>query len=435
MAKPVLSWGRAHSFDHDVHALPSTGPLDLNRVAEKGAPILAHGLGRSYGDVALNDGGHLLLTPRRDDFLTADWDTGVIRARSGLSLADLHQVTIPRGWFVAVTPGSKFVTLGGAVANDVHGKNHHQAGSFGVHVLAVGLVHSERGPLTLSRDEHPDLFALTIGGLGLTGFIDWVEIQLQPIASSNMDVENLAFDSLDGFFDLSLTSADWPYTVAWVDCFASGAHLGRGIFTRARFASEGPLNAALRKKGLKWPMTTPAFMMNRLSIGAFNWLYRNRPGARFTGEQSYDPFFYPLDAIQDWNKLYGSRGFYQHQSLIPPDAGRDGVTELLRAIGKSGQGSFLAVLKIHGPESSPGVMSFCREGVSLALDFANKGPKTLKLLDELDQITADHRGRTYPAKDGRMSAEFFKASYPRWVELEAARDPAFSSSFWRRVSA
>ncbi|MEO0818699.1 MAG: FAD-binding protein, partial [Pseudomonadota bacterium] len=169
-------------------------------------------------------------------------------------------------------------------------------------------------------------------------------------------------------------------------------------------------------------------------IGAFNWLYRHRPAARFKGRQAYDPFFYPLDSIREWNKLYGRRGFHQHQSLIPPEAGREGIAEMLKAISKSGQGSFLAVLKVHGTEASPGVMSFCREGVSLALDFAHRGKKTLKLLDTLDQITASHGGRLYPAKDGRMSPEFFQSSYPRWGDLERLRDPAFSSSFWRRVT-
>ena len=434
MVEPVLSWGRAHRFDHSVERLaPNSLPKFSNGAA--GTPhILAHGLGRSYGDVALNESGQLWLTARRNDFIHADWSSGVVRAHSGLSLAELHQVTIPKGWFVAVTPGSKFVTLGGAVANDVHGKNHHQAGSFGAHVRAIGLIRSDRGRLTLSPDANPELFAMTIGGLGLTGFIDWVEIQLKPIASSQMQVENLPYGSLQEFFDLSEASRDWPYTVAWVDCFAGGAARGRGIFSRARFADDGPLVPAPPKAGVKWPMTTPSFLLNRVSISAFNWLYRHRPAARFKGRQAYDPFFYPLDSIREWNKLYGRRGFHQHQSLIPPEAGREGIAEMLKAISKSGQGSFLAVLKVHGAEASLGVMSFCREGVSLALDFAHRGKKTLKLLDTLDQITASHGGRLYPAKDGRMAPEFFQSSYPRWIDLERLRDPAFSSSFWRRVT-
>lgn len=396
--------------------------------------MIARGLGRSYGDVALNEGGVLLSTPGRDRFLDADWQTGRVKASAGLSLDELLRVSVPKGWFVPVTPGTKFVTLGGAVANDVHGKNHHVAGSFGAHVTALELLRSNGERLVCSHGENSDLFALTIGGLGLTGLIDWIEFQMKPIHSSNLHVENLPFARLDAFFELSEDSRDWPYTVAWVDCMAGGNSLGRGIFSRAREAEDGELIAHTPKAGLKWPVTTPGFLLNRLSISSFNWLYRHRPAAGFKGIQPYNPFFYPLDGIREWNRLYGHKGFFQHQCLLPPETGRAGLGEMLETIQRAGQGSFLAVLKVHGPEPSPGVMSFCREGVSLALDFANRGKKTLKLLARLDEIVASHNGRLYPAKDGHMSPETFQTAYPRWRELEAARDPNFSSSFWRRVT-
>ena len=430
----VLSWGRVHRFEHQVVRLdPAKAVQQVSRGFGDAPPVLAHGLGRSYGDVALNDRGTLLATPRCNQFLFADWDTGVVRAASGLSNEELLRVCVPKGWFLPVSPGTKFVTLGGAVANDVHGKNHHHAGSFGAHVRRFALLRSDRGIVECSRDENPDLFALTIGGLGLTGVILWVEFQLSRIGSAFLDVENLSCDSLSDFFRLSEESKAWPYTVMWVDCFARGASLGRGIFSRGRPRNDGNCQPHSRKS-IAWPVTTPSWLLNRASISAFNALYRSRPGASFRGVQHYDPFFYPLDRILGWNRLYGTNGFYQHQSLIPLRSGEAGVRGLLMRIAQAGQGSFLAVLKVHGPETSPGVMSFCREGVSLALDFANKGAPTRALLASLDDIVREHGGRLYPAKDGHMSSDFFQHSYPDWPRLEAARDPKISSSFWRRVT-
>lgn len=430
----VLSWGRTFRFQQTPLLLkPERAADQLSAAFKKDETLIAHGLGRSYGDVALNEGGTLAITSRLDNFIAADWNSGVIRAAAGLSNDELLRVAVPRGWFLPVTPGTKFVTLGGAVANDVHGKNHHHAGSFGAHVRRIGLLRSDRGLIECSREIEPDLFALTIGGLGLTGIILWVEFQLEPLGSAWLDVENLTCDSLDDFFRLSAESHEWPYTVMWVDCFAGGASLGRGIFSRGRPRSDGRLKPHAQKK-IPWPVTTPGWLLNRHSISAFNALYRARPGARFRGEQHYDPFFYPLDRIHGWNKLYGNQGFFQHQSLIPLLSGKEGVRALLERINLSGQGSFLAVLKVHGHEASPGVMSFCREGVSLALDFANKGASTRRLLADLDAIVREHGGRLYPAKDAHMSSDFFQHSYPEWPRLEAARDPKISSSFWRRVT-
>lgn len=430
----VLSWGRVHRFDQQELVLRSgavAGPL--RQAFDGKAPVIAHGLGRSYGDVALNEGGTVLLTPHLDEFILADWTTGVVRASAGLANEELLRVAVPKGWFLPVTPGTKFVTLGGAVANDVHGKNHHHAGSFGTYVRRIGLFRSDRGEIECSREENSDLFALTIGGLGLTGVILWVEFQLAPITSAFLDVENLPCQSLDDFFRLSHESRDWPYTVMWVDCLAKGDGLGRGIFSRGRPLADGRLNAHSRKQ-IVWPVTMPGWVLNRLSISAFNLAYLHRPGALQSGAQHYDPFFYPLDRILGWNKLYGARGFFQHQSIIPMRSGAQGVRTLLKRIEKSGQGSFLAVLKVHGPETSPGVMSFCMEGVSLALDFANNGAPTRALLGDLDAIVSEHGGRLYPAKDGHMSSGFFQSSYPMWTQLEASRDPKISSSFWRRVT-
>jgi FAD/FMN-containing dehydrogenase len=432
----VLSWGRAHRETGEARALqPGRAGSQIEDMFAAGQTVLAHGLGRSYGDVALNADGLLALTPLLDHFIEADWKTGRVKVAAGMSLEQLLRVAVPRGWFLPVTPGTKFVTMGGAVANDVHGKNHHRAGSFGNHVLSLGLMRSDRGLVTCSREDNPDLFALTIGGLGLTGVVVWVEVQLSAIKSAYLDVENIPCANLTEFFRLSHDSQDWPYVVMWVDCFAEGENLGRGIFSRGRPMDDDVLDVHI-SKAVTWPVTTPAFLLNRLSISAFNALYRARPGARFVGRQHYDPFFYPLDKIHHWNRMYGSGGFFQHQSLIPMEQGEAGVRALLQKIAAGGQGSFLAVLKVHGKETSPGIMSFCRlgEGVSLALDFANKGHSTRKLLNQLDETVRAHGGRLYPAKDGHMHADFFQESYPEWERLEEARDPKISSSFWRRVT-
>jgi len=429
----AVAWGRAHRLTHEERS-----PRYRSEVMGGGrqnTPLTFFGQGRSYGDVALNDGGVLLHTRNMNRFVHADWQTGKIRAEAGMTLDQLLRSAVPRGWFLPVSPGTKFVSLGGAVANDVHGKNHHAVGSFGAHVSAIGLHRSDGQTLTLSRNENSDLFALTISGLGLTGFIAWVELQLIPITSPTMKVENLAMQNLDAFFALSADSADWPYSVAWVDCFAAGDALGRGVFTRARHSSEvAPLTPHPEKARLTWPADAPGWMLNKATISAFNAAYRRRPGARFSGRQHYAPFFYPLDGINQWNRMYGRRGFYQHQCIVPADVAEKAVRELLGAIAKAGQGSFLAVLKQHAAEPSPGRNSFCFEGTSLALDFANKGASTEALLSELDRIVLSYEGRMYPAKDGLMTAQTYQRCYPNWIELEKARDPALNSAFWQRVT-
>lgn len=397
-------------------------------------PTLFRGMGRSYGDVALNADGNLCQTVLADNILSFDQAEGRIKAESGVTLGALNEITLPYGWIIPVNPGTKFATLGGAVANDVHGKNHHRVGAFGAHVRALQLIRSDGETLTCRPNENASMFAATISGLGLTGYIDWVEVQLQKVASRILYVENIRTKNLDHFFDLSENSADWPYTAAWVDCFSSASNLGAGIFTRARFHDDGDLTQKHRPKSSVLPIEFPTILLNKLTISTFNWLYKRRPGASFKGIQDYRDFFYPLDQIRDWNKLYGRKGFYQHQSIIPMAASRQGVEALLANIRKSGQGSFLAVLKRHGPEPSPGLNSFALEGVSLALDFPNRGSKTENLFRDLDAIVMAHGGRMYPAKDALMTAATYQTGYPNWTRLDALRDPKISSSFWRRVT-
>lgn len=431
----VESWGRVHRGRHQV-AIPRSPeqiPVAVSASSALSGSTLAFGLGRAYGDSPLNLGGGLVKTTGMDRFLAFDRATGLLRAEAGVSLDALLRVAVPSGWFVPVTPGSKFVTLAGAVANDVHGKNHHGVGCFGRHVRQFGLWRSDRGALVCGPEENPDLFAATIGGLGLTGIIQWVEVQLAPIGSAEMDVETERFDSLADFFALSEEDAEWPYTVAWVDTLASGENLGRGVFSRGRHAADGARRPH-KPGGPRVPVTPPGFLLNRWTVGAFNQLYYRKPGSSFRGRQHYDPFFFPLDRIRNWNRLYGPHGFYQWQCVVPPEDARTVIAELLGRIVLSGEASFLAVLKTFGDIASPGLLSFPLAGPTLALDFPNRGLRTLALLDALDRVVVEAGGRIYPAKDGRMASVTFQSGFSNWRELEALRDPLLISSFWRRVT-
>jgi L-gulonolactone oxidase len=331
-------------------------------------------------------------------------------------------------------PGTKFVTLGGAVANDVHGKNHEHAGSLGAHVRALGLARASGPILTLSRADNPELFAATIGGLGLTGVILWVEIQLSPIRSAMIDTETLAIDDLAGFFRIAEQSRDWPYTVAWIDCLAKGRATGRGFFTRGRHAETGGLSVHGAPR-LDVPFDAPGGLLNAKTIGLFNACYRRRPFVLGARQVHYDPFLFPLDGIARWNRLYGPRGFFQHQSAVPLAGAPETVRKLLELTAEFAEGSFLTVLKLFGDKPSPGVLSFPLPGATLALDFPNKGESTRRLLDRMANVVIAAGGRLYPAKDATMSAESFRIGYPGWRKLEAQRDPAIMSDFWRRVSA
>ncbi|MFY2763397.1 FAD-binding oxidoreductase [Arenimonas sp. MALMAid1274] len=397
-----------------------------------GTPLLAYGQGRSYGDSCLNSDGRLLLMRGLDRFLRFDADTGVLACEAGVTLGEVLALALPRGWFLAVTPGTRLATVGGAIANDVHGKNHHRNGSFGDHVRGFELLRSDGSRQWLAPGDAR--FAATVGGLGLTGAITWAELQLQRVSGPWMQVQSLKFDGLDEFFALSTESAEsHEYTVAWVDCLAKGAALGRGHFLRANHAAPGASGQA-PGAGLAMPLTPPLSLVNRLTLRPFNTLYYHRQRARRReGVQHYAPYFYPLDGIHDWNRMYGPAGFLQHQCVLPPAQAREAVRALLGEIARSGQGSFLAVLKEFGDRPAPGLMSFARPGTTLALDFPNTGAPVFALLDRLDAIVAEAGGALYPAKDARMSPAMFRAGQPGLPAFLPHIDPAFSSSFWRRV--
>jgi FAD/FMN-containing dehydrogenase len=432
------SWGRYPRADaQQVHALAwRTDALPAPR-----GSLLPYGQGRTYGDGCLNEGGTLLMTAGLDRLLSFDAGTGLLRCEAGVTLDAILRLVVPRGWFLPVTPGTKFVTVGGAIANDVHGKNHHRAGTFGRYVRRFELVRSEGSRRVCSPQENADWYGATIGGLGLTGLVTWAEVQLRPISNPFVLSETLALENLAHFFELAHESeADHELTVGWVDCLARGRKLGRGLYYRGNFAPpqfDGlPLVRSLLShgSGLAVPVDLPALCLNRLSVSAFNWLYyhanKRRKGMRL---QHYDPFFYPLDAVHQWNRIYGRRGFLQFQCVVPFSTARDALREILERSARGGLPSFLNVLKTFGDVPSPGWLSFPRPGVTLAMDFANGGEKTFRLVEELDRVTREAGGAVYPAKDARMSPESFAAYFPKLEQFKPYVDPAFSSSFWRRV--
>lgn len=432
MSKTGQSWGRYPQADQMVIAISDRHAA----IPASAGSVLPHGNGRSYGDSCLNDGGALLHARPMNRFIAFDPQTGVLECEAGVLLSEILDLVVPQGWFLPVTPGTKFVTVGGAIANDVHGKNHHRAGTFGRHVLALELLRSEGSRRRCSLDEHPEWFAATIGGLGLTGLVTRATIQLRRVAGPWMSGEAHRFKDLDGFFRLSQASdRDYEYTVAWIDCASEGKALGRGIFTRANHA---PAHPDSRPKApslrLRVPVTPPISLINPLSLRAFNTLYYHRQRERVNHlTMHYEPHFYPLDGIGDWNRIYGPRGFMQYQCVVPPARSADCIETLLKTIAASGEGSFLAVLKQFGDIPSPGMLSFPRPGATLALDFPNRGTRTLNLLDRLDDIVAGAGGAVYPAKDARMPGRHFKHYFPAWESFSRYIDPRFSSSFWRRV--
>lgn len=434
---PLQSWGRYPKQKHtDVQAVIwRNEPPDLSALT---APILPYGLGRSYGDSCLNEGGISLDMHSLRKFISFDAENGILCCEAGVSLAEILEIIVPKGWFIPVSPGTKFVSVGGAIANDIHGKNHHGKGTFGCHVIRFELLRSDGQRFICTPTENCELFEATIGGLGLTGLILWAEFHLKRIHNAYIDMEQIKCASLEEFFEVSDGSdKDWEYTMAWTDCLATGKSLGRSLFMRGNFNQSDyrSKDAAPTKPKLAIPFDMPGFLLNNLSVKVFNTLlYNKQIPKKIKRVVSYNPFYYPLDAIYTWNKLYGRRGFLQYQFVVPYQNGHEAITEIFTRIAKSGEGSFLAVLKTFGNVKSPGMLSFPRPGVTLALDFAFNGDKTLRLLEDLDGLVMQSGGRVYPAKDARMSAKHFQAFYPNWHEFAQYVDPKFSSSFWRRVT-
>jgi len=427
-------WGNYPRARHKAVVRPAWMDEITPRQLAENAPLLAFGLGRSYGDSCLNDGGVLMDMRQLDRLLSFDSRTGLIVCEAGVSLSEILLLAVPHGWFLPVTPGTKHVTLGGAIAHDVHGKNHHVQGTFGCHVEELNLARSSGEIIGCSLKENPELFSATIGGMGLTGIIRWASLKLKRILSSQISMETVPFNDFHEFLRLSSDrEADqWEYTVAWIDCF-SGRRT-RGLFMRGNHGETGQLTPHSEKIKLNVPFNLPDNLLNRFTIKVFNALYYGAGCLRGgKSECHYDPFFYPLDKVNNWNRIYGHNGLTQYQCVVP-ESQVAAFQEILERIAKAGQGSFLGVIKRFGPCKSPGMMSFPRPGLTLALDFPFRNEVTLKLFEDLDAVVMAAGGALYPAKDPRMSPAMFRSSYPRIDEFRKCIDPSLSSSFWRRVS-
>jgi FAD/FMN-containing dehydrogenase len=430
----LSSWGNVVRAEHPMF-----------RLAGRKAPfpeigsaltILPRGNGRSYGDSCLNVGGALLDMSSLDHFIDFDSDQGLLTCEAGVLLDHILQLAVPIGWFIPVTPGTRYVTVGGAIANDVHGKNHHQAGTFSRQVVRFELLRSDGQRRVCSRTENPEWFAATVGGLGLTGVITWAQLRLRRIPGRFMDVETIRFANLGEFLGLSAESdSGFEYTVAWIDCLSQGRQLGRGLLQRANHAAVPGTSVSHRVRQRSVPLTPPFSLVNSASTRLFNAAYYHRQQSKVRRSlDHYESFFYPLDSVHHLTRVYGPRGMFQYQCVIPTDAGAQPMADLLNAIARSGHGSFLAVLKAFGTPASVGMLSFPRPGLTLAVDFPNCGERLERLFRELDAVVEASGGRLYPAKDGRMPGRLFRSGYPRWSELNQYVDPCISSSFWRRVT-
>jgi FAD/FMN-containing dehydrogenase len=430
--KPISSWGRLNANLHQEIYL--NDPEGASSSISQFTPGIAYGNGRSYGDVCLNKNGNLWLTTRLNRFIDFNQENGVITCEAGVLLKDIQDLTIPRGWMLPVTPGTQLITLGGAIANDIHGKNHHVNGAFGGHVLSIKLARTDGQILSCSPHQNADFLFATIGGIGLTGVIIQASIQLKKVSGPWLDTETMPYYNLSDFFELADKSeSEWEYTVSWIDCLSKNGL--KGIFMRGNHAElKGPTKLNKKSKKIKVPFTPPISLINHFSLKPFNKVYfelnRLNSGSKVV---HYEPFFYPLDNILEWNKIYGRKGFFQYQCLIPVKYRFDAINSILKEISRSGEGSFLTVLKTFGNKEPSGIMSFSSPGVTLALDFPNNGEKILSLLSRLDSILLEADGKVYLAKDARMSREFFQTSYPRLQEFLKYRDPLITSELSRRL--
>lgn len=409
--------------------------------------VIPRGLGRSYGDASFNSDGQTVLTERLNRFLSFDPESRVLESEGGVTLDEILTTFVPRGFFPPVMPGTKFVTLGGCIACDVHGKNHHKDGSISRHVLELRLLTAKGEEVACSRTENPDLFWATVGGMGLTGCITRVRLRMRAIDTAYVSVDYQRADSLSDALRFFEESDDaYQYSVAWIDCLAKGKSLGRSVLMRGNPAATDQLPQRLRSRPLRGlrtnhygvPFDLPRLTLNRLSVRAFNTLYFRRHPRRATVLRHYDKFFYPLDRIRNWNRMYGRSGFVQYQCVVPLGRAERGLNELLTLISKGGVSSFLAVLKRFGPGEPGQLLSFPIEGYTLAVDLPWRGTPLLELLERLDAVVIEHGGRVYLAKDARLSASSFRQMYSehqRWLEIKRSVDPdnVFTSDLARRL--
>ncbi|SHN18532.1 FAD-binding oxidoreductase [Chitinophaga sp. CF418] len=413
MEKRLANWGNYPAISCDETTFSQED--QVQDFISTHSSIIARGNGRCYGDASLAQ--HSVSTLKYDKVLAFDVTKGIFECQSGITLDQILDIIVPQGWFLPVTPGTKFITVGGAVASDVHGKNHHVDGSFSGHIIDMDVITGNKDTITCSADNHSDLFWATCGGMGLTGIITRVKFRLKKISTAYIRQKQIKARNLEDLIRLFEEYKDYTYSMAWIDCLQKGDTFGRGILIVGEHATPEELNEQQRKaplllaakRKLSVPFNLPSFVLNTLTVKAFNWLYYLKNTKReINNVIPYEPFFYPLDAILHWNRGYGKAGFVQYQFVLPLEK-KEGLVAILQRISDAGLGSFLAVLKVFGKQDS--LISFPMEGYTLALDFpVRKG--LFEFLDKLDEIVLQYGGRLYLSKDARMKQEVFWQSYP-----------------------
>lgn len=417
--RTVTNWGNFPRVEATV--TETSDKAEIVRLVERSGGLTIRGNGRSYGDASL--GENIFSTLRLNRFLDFELEKGEIECESGVLFSDILDVIVPKGFFLPVTPGTKFITVGGAIGADVHGKNHHKEGSFASHIIHFDLLAASGETVRCSPFLNADLFWQTCGGMGLTGVILRARFRLKPIETSFIDQISIKSPNIDAVMKAFEESSGSTYSVAWLDCAARGKRLGRSILQLGEHAKKNELPKKFSadplvlpsQSGPSVPFFMPSIAMNSLTVKSFNTAYYNRQRAsRKNSIVHFDPFFYPLDGIRDWNRLYGKNGFVQYQFVLPLKNSRDGIVEILEKVTASGEGSPLAVLKLFGKPHTEAVMSFPVEGYTLALDF-KVNERVFKLLDELDEIVMRYSGRIYLAKDARMKPSIFHKAYENIV--------------------
>ncbi|ABB44496.1 FAD linked oxidase-like protein [Sulfurimonas denitrificans DSM 1251] len=409
----LLSWGMFPNIKNKIFNLRDEKSLSL--YIETTDEFIPYGNGRSYGDSALSE--NIVYAKPYNNFLSFDEQNGILNAEAGVLLSEILEAFVSRGWFLRVTPGTKLITLGGAIASDVHGKNHHVEGCFSECVEEFTIMGVDGKIKSCKKGD--ELFLATCGGMGLTGVILSAKISLKKINSKNINQTTIKTKNLKETFEVFEAHKEKPYSVAWIDCLAKGEEIGKSLLMVGDFADDGNLEYKSKKK-LTIPFNFPSFALNTLSVKAFNYLYyaKAKDGISYQ-KVDIDTFFYPLDAIGDWNKIYGSGGFTQYQFILPKEQSYEGLREILTKISASGKGSFLAVLKLYGKENE-NYLSFPLEGYSLALDFKIESG-LFELLDTLDEVVLKYAGRIYLTKDVRVSKETFEKGYPQIEKFRAYR--------------
>lgn len=429
MKQKITNWGNFPVVEKEMKSEDSLQKIKDFVLSHK--EVIARGNGRCYGDASL--GENIFSTKRLNKFIGFDKIEGVLECEAGVLLSDILEISVPQGYFLNVTPGTKFVSVGGAIASDVHGKNHHSEGCFSEYVLEFKLMKENAEVITCSREENAEDFWATVGGMGLTGIILSAKIKLKNIETAYIRQESIKADNLDEIFQLFEESEGWLYNVAWIDCLQKGENIGRSILMRGYHALREELPPKLHKNPLKNPrkiMPTipfyfPSWVLNSFTIKIFNWLYYNKQTKKSVeGFVHYEPFFYPLDVINEWNKIYGKKGFIQYQMVIPKEKGKEGMRKILETIADSGNGSFLAVLKLFGKNNPKAYNSFPMEGYTLALDF-KVNDKLKSLVEELDKIVEEFGGRIYLTKDSmsnpKLTNYLRNVDSPKFVSLQRKR--------------